>query len=318
MDDNTIVVFTTDNGTETFTWPDGGGTPFKGQKGTIYKGGLRVPAMVRWPGNLPAGSIGNGIISGLDWLPTFVAAAGNANLTDELLKGKKIGDVTYTDHLDGYNQLDMITGKGPSAGHDLQLRRKHAGRSAHRATNIASSNSRMAGSAKRSMSMGQPLTTSDLIRLNVLVSPLMALWMERKVSSISGICMSSGVLFSSSWKWANCHDGNRLSADAEGRGLRPRCSQGADRTSGEAARGTVSACLRWAARNGRPSETRRTAVEAGTTSALSLLGLSTLSKNPAISPQGKSWGVQSADAMTPRNGLSGGCRPTYPSSRRHL
>ena len=119
VDDNTIVVFTTDNGTETFTWPDGGNTPFKGQKGTIYEGGFRVPAMVRRPGNVPAGSIGNGIISGLDWLPTFVAAAGNANLTDELLKGKKIGDVTYKTHLDGYNQLDMITGKGPSARREI-------------------------------------------------------------------------------------------------------------------------------------------------------------------------------------------------------
>jgi arylsulfatase A-like enzyme len=119
VDDNTIVMFTTDNGTETFTWPDGGSTPFYGQKGTIYEGGFRAPAMVRWPGKVPAGSIGNGIISGLDWLPTFVAAAGNPNITDELLKGKKIGDTTYKNHLDGYNQLDMITGKGPSTRHEI-------------------------------------------------------------------------------------------------------------------------------------------------------------------------------------------------------
>src|SRR6266850_556602 len=114
VDDNTIVVFTTDNGTETFTWPDGGNTPFKGQKGTIYEGGFRAPAFIRWPGKVPAGTIGNGIVSGLDWLPTFVAAAGNPNISDELLKGKKIGDQTYKNHLDGYNQLAMITGKGPS------------------------------------------------------------------------------------------------------------------------------------------------------------------------------------------------------------
>jgi arylsulfatase A-like enzyme len=119
VDDNTIVIFTTDNGTETFTWPDGGTTPFKGQKGTIYEGGFRVPAMIRWPGHVPAGSVGNGIISGLDWLPTLCAAAGNPNIGDELLKGKKIGDVTYKNHLDGYNQMDMITGKGPSARHEI-------------------------------------------------------------------------------------------------------------------------------------------------------------------------------------------------------
>jgi arylsulfatase len=119
VDENTIVVFTTDNGTETFTWPDGGNTPFKGQKGTIYEGGFRVPAMVRWPGHVPAGVVENGIISGLDWLPTFVAAAGNPNISDELLKGKQIGDTTYKNHLDGYNQLAMITGKGPSARHEI-------------------------------------------------------------------------------------------------------------------------------------------------------------------------------------------------------
>jgi arylsulfatase len=115
VDENTIVLFTTDNGTETFTWPDGGNTPFRGQKGTIYEGGFRAPAMIRWPGKVLAGKVENGIISGLDWLPTFVAAAGNPNIKEELLKGRKIGDRTYKNHLDSYSQLDMITGKGPSA-----------------------------------------------------------------------------------------------------------------------------------------------------------------------------------------------------------
>lgn len=119
VDDDTIVVFTTDNGTETFTWPDGGSTPFKGQKGTIYEGGFRAPAMIRWPGHVPAGTIENGIISGLDWFPTFVAAAGNPSIKDELLKGKKIGDRIYKNHLDSYNQLGMITGKGPSKRHEI-------------------------------------------------------------------------------------------------------------------------------------------------------------------------------------------------------
>ena len=78
-----------------------------------------MPAIVRWPGQVPAGKVENGIISGLDWFPTFVAAAGNPNIKDELLKGKKIGDRTYKVHLDGYNQMDLITGKGPSNRHEI-------------------------------------------------------------------------------------------------------------------------------------------------------------------------------------------------------
>src|SRR3981189_1476601 len=119
VDDNTIVVFTTDKGTEVFTWPDGGQTPFAQSKGTVLEGGFRVPAILRWPGHVPADSVQNGIFSGMDWLPTFVAAAGNPNITQELLAGKKIGDRTYKNHLDGYNQMDAITGKGPSAGHEI-------------------------------------------------------------------------------------------------------------------------------------------------------------------------------------------------------
>jgi arylsulfatase A-like enzyme len=119
VDDNTIVVFTTDNGTEVFTWPDGGQTPFSQSKGTVLEGGFRVPAMIRWPGHVPADSVQNGIFSGLDWLPTFVAAAGNPNITEELLRGKRIGDRTYRNHLDGYNQLAAITGNGPSVRHEI-------------------------------------------------------------------------------------------------------------------------------------------------------------------------------------------------------
>jgi arylsulfatase len=119
LDDNTIVVFTTDNGAENFTWPDGGQTPFAGGKGTGLEGGFRVPAIVRWPGKVPAGKVENGIVSGLDWFPTLVAAAGNPNITSELLTGKKISDQTFKVHLDGYNQLDLITGKSPSARHEI-------------------------------------------------------------------------------------------------------------------------------------------------------------------------------------------------------
>jgi arylsulfatase len=119
LDQNTIVGFTTDNGTENFTWPDGGQTPFAGGKGTALEGGFRAPMILRWPGRVPAGKVENGIVSGLDWFPTFVAAAGNANIVDELKKGKQLGDRTYKVHLDGYNQMDLITGKGPSKRHEI-------------------------------------------------------------------------------------------------------------------------------------------------------------------------------------------------------
>jgi arylsulfatase len=117
--DNTIVIFTTDNGAETFTWPDGGNTPFKGQKGTSYEGGFRVPCIARWPGKIRPGTVENGIFSGLDWFPTLCAAAGNPNIIDELLQGVKLGDRTYKNHLDGYNQLALLEGKEPSKRHEL-------------------------------------------------------------------------------------------------------------------------------------------------------------------------------------------------------
>jgi arylsulfatase A-like enzyme len=119
VDNNTIVIFTTDNGTEVFTWPDGGQTPFAGTKGTVMEGGFRAPAMIRWPGNVPAGKIENGIFSGLDWFPTLVAAAGNPNISEELKKGKQLGDRNFKVHLDGYNQMDAITGKGPSKRQEI-------------------------------------------------------------------------------------------------------------------------------------------------------------------------------------------------------
>ena len=118
-DDNTIVVFTTDNGTEVFTWPDGGQTPFAQSKGTVLEGGFRVPCILRWPGHVPADSVQNGIFSGMDWLPTFLDAAGNPNITEQLLQGVKLGDRTYKNHLDGYDQMAAITGKGPSARHEI-------------------------------------------------------------------------------------------------------------------------------------------------------------------------------------------------------
>ena len=109
--DNTIVVYSTDNGYELLFWPDGGYSPFRGEKGTTWEGGVRVPAVVRWPGKIPAGSASNGIQSHEDLYVTLAAAAGAANIKEELLEGKKIGEMTYKVHLDGYNNLDHWMGK---------------------------------------------------------------------------------------------------------------------------------------------------------------------------------------------------------------
>jgi arylsulfatase len=119
IDKNTILAFSTDNGAENFTWPDGGQTLFAGAKGTVMEGGFRVPALIRWPGKVPAGKVENGIFSGLDWFPTFVAAAGNPNIASELTKGKQLGDQSYKVHLDGYDQTALLTGKGPSKRHEI-------------------------------------------------------------------------------------------------------------------------------------------------------------------------------------------------------
>jgi len=114
--DNTIVVYGTDNGPHKNTWPDAAVNPFRGEKNTNWEGGWRVPAMVRWPGNIDAGSVSNEIISGMDWMPTFLAAAGDDDVKEKLLDGYTIGDKTYKVHLDGYNFLPFLTGqteKGP-------------------------------------------------------------------------------------------------------------------------------------------------------------------------------------------------------------
>ncbi len=109
--DNTIVYYSTDNGAETFTWPDGGTTTFRGEKNTNWEGGYRVPAMIRWPGVIEPGQVSNEIISQLDWMPTFLAAAGNPNVKEELLAGKQVGDRTFKVHLDGYNFLPYFRGE---------------------------------------------------------------------------------------------------------------------------------------------------------------------------------------------------------------
>jgi arylsulfatase A-like enzyme len=114
--DNTIVMFTTDNGAEISSWPDGGNHPFRGEKGTTYEGGFRVPAVLRWPGVIKPGTIINDVMGSEDWLPTFLAAAGDPDVKKKLLKGMKVGDKIFKNHLDGYNFLPFFKGefaKGP-------------------------------------------------------------------------------------------------------------------------------------------------------------------------------------------------------------
>lgn len=113
---NTIVIFTSDNGPEIMTWPDGGMTPFRGEKGTTWEGGVRVPMIVSWPGKIKPGTINNGIFDGKDWLPTLVAAAGGpADLKEQLLQGYK----GHKAHLDGYNQFNLLTGNGESSRKEI-------------------------------------------------------------------------------------------------------------------------------------------------------------------------------------------------------
>jgi arylsulfatase A-like enzyme len=109
--DNTIVMYSTDNGPENDTWPDGGNTPFRSQKDTNWEGGWRVPAFMRWPGKIKPGSVFNGIVSHIDMFPTLVAAAGDADIAAKLLNGYKVGDKTYTVHLDGFNMIPYLTGQ---------------------------------------------------------------------------------------------------------------------------------------------------------------------------------------------------------------
>ena len=112
---DTIVLYTTDNGPHQNSWPDAGTTPFRSEKNTNWEGAFRVPCLLRWPGRMQAGSTSNELISGLDWLPTLVAAAGDADIKDKLLKGHQAGGKTFKVHLDGYNQLPYLTGQQPTS-----------------------------------------------------------------------------------------------------------------------------------------------------------------------------------------------------------
>lgn len=113
--DNTIVMYSTDNGPHMNTWPDAGMTPFRSEKNTNWEGAYRVPAMVRWPGHIKPGTVSNDIISHLDWAPTLLAAAGVPDIKEKLLKGYSAGGTKFKVHLDGYNQLPYLTGQAPKS-----------------------------------------------------------------------------------------------------------------------------------------------------------------------------------------------------------
>ncbi len=112
--DNTIVMYSTDNGAEKFTWPDGGQSPFRGEKNTNWEGGYRVPTAVRWPNVIKPGTVLNDIVAHEDWIPTLMAAAGEPDIKEKLMKGHQVGGKTFKVHLDGYNQMDYFAGTGAS------------------------------------------------------------------------------------------------------------------------------------------------------------------------------------------------------------
>ena len=116
--DNTIVIFTTDNGPNAFTWPDAATTPFRSEKDSNWEGAFRVPAVIRWPGHIKPGTVANDLFSGLDWFPTLVAAAGDPNIKDKLLKGTSVGGKNFKVHIDGFNQLPYLTGQAEHGTRD--------------------------------------------------------------------------------------------------------------------------------------------------------------------------------------------------------
>ncbi|HSF04810.1 MAG TPA: arylsulfatase [Methylomirabilota bacterium] len=119
LESNTIVMYSTDNGAEKFTWPDGGQSPFRGEKNTNWEGGYRVPTAIRWPGVIKPGTVLNDIFAHEDMLPTLVAAAGEPNVKDKLLQGTTVGNKTFKVHLDGFNITDALAGKAPSPRQDF-------------------------------------------------------------------------------------------------------------------------------------------------------------------------------------------------------
>ena len=130
LEDNTIVMYSTDNGAEKFSWPDGGISPFRNEKASNWEGAYRVPCAIRWPGVIKPGTVLNDIFSHEDMLPTLLAAAGVPDVKEQLLKGMKVGNKTFKVHLDGYNLTDALAGKvaRPAQGILLLQRRRFSRR----------------------------------------------------------------------------------------------------------------------------------------------------------------------------------------------
>jgi len=119
LEENTIVMYSTDNGAEKMSWPDGGASPFRGEKNTNWEGGYRAPCAIRWPGVIKPGTVLNDVFAHEDMLPTLLAAAGDPDVKQKLLKGMKVGAKTFKVHLDGYNLTDTLAGKSPSPRHEF-------------------------------------------------------------------------------------------------------------------------------------------------------------------------------------------------------
>ena len=117
--DNTMIMYSTDNGAEKFTWPDGGTTPFAGEKGTTWEGGFRVPCVIKWPGVIEPGTVDNGIHSHEDMMPTILAAVGEPDLKEKMLTGYTAGDKTFKSHLDGYNMIPYFKGEEENPRHEI-------------------------------------------------------------------------------------------------------------------------------------------------------------------------------------------------------
>ena len=140
--ENTIVIYSTDNGPHMNSWPDGGMTPFRSEKNTNWEGAFRIPEVIRWPGKIAAGTVSNEIVQHHDWLPTFLAAAGEPDIVEKLKAGHEVGDTTFKVHIDGYNLLPYLTGevdKSPQAGARLLLRRRRRARDSGSTTGRSSS-----------------------------------------------------------------------------------------------------------------------------------------------------------------------------------
>ena len=199
------------------------------------EGGFRVPCIIRWPGKVPAGKVENGIMSGLDWFPTFVAAAGNPNIAEELKAGKQLGDTTYKVHLDGYDQTAMITGKGPSARHEIF----YFGESTLGAVRIDDFKYRFID--QPGGWLGEKTHPDAPYLTNLRLDPFERTgWPENGTKDgaqeyfelVPVRVLALRVRPAGSGEAR--HDGDRVPADAEGRELQPRCREGEDRGSHEA------------------------------------------------------------------------------------